>query len=161
MFGTDPVLRDLNSRITELTREVAALRGERQAARDDLAQLQDARELREEIETLKLEKGRLEEEHAREVREVRHMVGLEKMRGEFEREQATREARLEVREGAVDDKVQAFTERMEFVREQLTEQISYLKNDIISEVFKRLPVVEVNKTLEFSTDGGNGAASEG
>jgi predicted nucleic acid-binding Zn-ribbon protein len=91
MFGTDPVLRDLNSRITELTREVAALRGERQAARDDLAQLQDARELREEIETL----------------------------------------------------------------------ISYLKNDIISEVFKRLPVVEVNKTLEFSTDGGNGAASEG
>jgi hypothetical protein len=153
---TDPVAAELLDEIRSLKRDVAQLHGEREATKEELGLAKEAIALRREIETQKIERDRLKEAHEREVREVKHMVGLEKKRAEWEKEAAIREAKLEVREQAVDAKIDAFTEKLEFVQEQLTEQITYLKDDIIKEVFKRLPVVEVNKNLDFSANGANG-----
>src|SRR5271169_867147 len=56
------------------------------------------KKLKEELETLKIEKGRKEEEFAKREREIEHKVGLERKRQEFEITQAKREALVGVRE---------------------------------------------------------------
>ena len=161
MFKTeDSRVQEILDNLQSLSREVAELRGERESLREERRLTKTAADLRAEIETAKIERSTLQEAHEREVREVKHMVGLEKKRAEFEKDAAIREAKLEVRESAVDGKIETFTEKLEFVQAQLTEQITYLKDDIIKEVFKRLPVVEVNKSLDFSSNGRDHKAVE-
>jgi hypothetical protein len=69
-----------------------------QDAEKTLKRFGDLAKLREEIETLKIEKGRREEEFAKREREIEHKVGLERKRQEFEIEQAKRETSVKVRE---------------------------------------------------------------
>lgn len=150
----DPVAQQILDQIEDLAKKVSKLRGEH----EELGLAAEAAKLRRDIEESKIARDRLKETNDREIREVKHMVGLEKKRAEWEKESAIREARLEVRESAVDEKIQAFTEKLEFVEKQLTDQITYLKDDIVKEVFKRLPVVEVNKTLDFGQNGNSAKA---
>lgn len=143
----DSALATLTGQIRSLTKEVAGLRGERDA-QQGLRDLTDERnDLTARIERLKIEKDRTDETNRRERREVEHMVGLEKKRMEQERILAVREAELKVKEDAVDAKVAALTEQLDFSTKELGSQITYLKDDIIKQVFERLPIVEVNKTV--------------
>lgn len=96
-------------------------------AERSLAGIRDITDLREEIETLKIEKARREEEYARREREVEHKVGLERKRQAVELANATREATLKVREENLAADKTRFAEEMKFQRERFTTEVSYLK----------------------------------
>src|SRR2546425_3881351 len=94
----DPASEKILTELRDLKRQVAEIQGERDAVREDLKLSQNVVRLREELETLRIEKDRKQEEHAREKRDTEHMVGLQKKRQEFEEDAAKREAVLTVRE---------------------------------------------------------------
>lgn len=98
--------------------------------------------LQEEIETMKIEKAGMVEQHQREKREIEHKVGLHKMRQVQEIELAKREATVKAEEGNLEQKEEAFTERMEFFKEQLDTQVDYLQ-DMMKDILKRLPSAEI------------------
>ena len=136
---------DLKAEITALTRQRDWTKQERQ--------------LREEIETLRIEKGRIEEENARKLREVTHQVGLERLRQEAEAEQAKkdvdsarREAVLEVREKNLAAEREAFDKQMEFQRERFEQEQGYLR-DLLGQILKRLPDISVAIEQGRRTDG--------
>lgn len=93
--------------------------------------------LREEIETLKIEKGRREEDFARQQREVEHKVGLERKRQEFEVASAKREATLAVREENLKADRARFEEQMKFQTKRFEEEVGYLKG-MLSDVLKQI-----------------------
>lgn len=93
--------------------------------------------LREQIETLKIEKGRREEEFARQQREVEHKVGLERKRQEFEVASAKREATLAVREENLKADRARFEEQMKFQTKRFEEEVGYLKG-MLSDVLKQI-----------------------
>lgn len=95
--------------------------------------------LREEIETLKISKGRLEEENAKTLREVEHKVGLERKRQEFELESAKKEATLKVREENLAADQKRFKEQMEFHEKRFSEEVGYLKG-MLGQVLVKLGV---------------------
>ena len=109
------------------------------------AYLKQVTDLRAEIETLKIEKGRKHEEHAKEERELRHMIGLEKKRQEFEIEQARKETSLTVREENLAAEKTRFTEQMKFHEDRFKEEVGYLKG-MVKEVLDRLP--NINMEIE-------------
>lgn len=98
--------------------------------------------LRENIETLKIEKARKQEEYDRREREVEHKVGLERKRQEFESEATKREVRLEVREENLDADRKRFEEQMKFERERLEKQVDAL-NSLVEKLLVRLPSAEI------------------
>lgn len=107
-----------------------------------LAAIGEVTKLREEIETLKIEKGRREEEYARRDREIEHKIGLERKRQEFEITQGKREATLGVREENLKADRERFTQQMDFHEKRFTEEVGYLK-DMIGDMLKRLPTAEI------------------
>lgn len=160
MFGktTDPVLTDLAKRITDLTKEIACLRGKRDQLHEEFTLSDQVVTLRKELETLKLEKDRKEEKHAREKRETEHLVGLQKKRADQERELAVKEAKLEVREGNLTAKEDMFEERLDAITTQLKEQVDYLRTDIVKSLMERLPIFNVESVLNPQTGNGRGRA---
>lgn len=104
--------------------------------------------LREQVETLEMEKARKDEEHARKVREVEHKVGLERKRQEFEVEAAKRDATLTVREENLASDRKRFEDQMSFHEKRFTQEVGYLK-DLMTEVMKRLPEVTVTQTQDI------------
>ena len=101
--------------------------------------------LREELEKLKIEKARRDEEFERREREVEHKVGLERKRQEFELESGKKEAILKVREENLTADRKRFDEQMKFHDERFTAEVGYLK-DMLADIVKRLP------TAEFTAD---------
>lgn len=99
-------------------------------------------DLRAEIETLKIEHSRKQEERAREERELRHMIGLEKKRQEFEVESAKKETALKVREENLTADRKRFDEQMAFNTARFEKMEVYLK-EMMSEILGRLPNVNV------------------
>ena len=101
--------------------------------------------LTQEIEDLKISRGRLEEDNARSLREVEHKVGLERMRQDQDIKAATRDALLTVREENLTADRARFEEQMKFHEVQFTEQVDYLKG-MVASVLEALPSmhVEVN-----------------
>jgi flagellar motility protein MotE (MotC chaperone) len=75
------------------------------------------------------------------------MVGLERRRQEFEIGSAKREVTLGVREENLKADRERFEQQMKFTEERFDAEVKYLK-DLMGEILKRLPNVEVNKTLE-------------
>jgi len=102
--------------------------------------------LREQIEQLKIEKARREEDFARREREVEHKVGLERKRQEFEIAQSKREATVTVREENLKADRERFEQQLTFQNDRFTTEVGYLK-DMISGMLKRLPSAEVIATL--------------
>ncbi len=102
--------------------------------------------LREQIETLRIEKGRREEEIARKERDIEHKVGLERKRQEFEITQAKRETTVAVREENLTADKARFEEQMNFTRERFTTEVGYLK-EMMGEMMKRLPSAEILATI--------------
>jgi hypothetical protein len=101
--------------------------------------------LRSEIETLKIEKGRREEEFNRKEREVEHKVGLERKRQEFELSSGKREATLSVREENLAADRKRFEEQMKFHEDRFTAEVGYLK-DLLGQIMERLPSTEIALT---------------
>lgn len=110
-----------------------------------LARVGDLTKLREEIETLKIEKGRKEEEHSRREREVEHKVGLERKRQETEIGLAKREAVLAAKEEALVADRKRFEDQLTFHEKRFTEEVGYLK-EMIGSLAKKLPSATITET---------------
>lgn len=100
------------------------------------------KDLRETIETLKIERSRIQEEHAKREREIEHKLGLERKRQEMELELAKREAVLDVNEKNLQSERDQFEKQMEFIQERMATETGYLK-DMIGEVLARLPDAKI------------------
>lgn len=152
----DGLLRELRS----LKEDVAKLSGERDALKKERNLHTEAMTLREQIETLKIEKARLTEEHDRKERDVRHEVGLLRKQVEAETELATQEAVLKVREENLKADRDRFEEQMKFTTARFEKEVEYL-HDIAGKLLVRLPTVEVNKRIvEGVAAGSNGHSKD-
>lgn len=98
--------------------------------------------LQTDLETLKIEKDRKDEEYSRKDREIEHKIGLERTRQEFEVAQAKREATLEVEQKNLDADKDRFKSEMEFQRKRLEKEVDSL-NGLVKQLLKRVPSVEV------------------
>jgi hypothetical protein len=98
--------------------------------------------LREELETLRIEKGRKEEEFAKKEREIEHKVGLERKRQEFEIEQAKRETSVTVREENLSADRKRFEEQLEFHQQRFESEVKYL-HEMAEKLMERLPSAEI------------------
>lgn len=104
------------------------------------------KKLREELEVLKIEKARADEEMDRREREIEHKVGLERARQKHELEAGKREAILKVREENLDADRKRFEEQMAFHNKRFTEEVGYLKG-LMESLMERLP--DVSATIEL------------
>lgn len=120
------------------------VRGALADADSTLSRLGDLTTLRTELETLKIEKGRKEEEYARKEREIEHKVGLERKRQETEIGLAKREAILGAQEEALKADRKRFEDQLEFHEKRFTAEVGYLK-DLIGDLAKRLPEIRVEE----------------
>jgi len=111
-------------------------------AEKTMARIGELVKLRDEIETLKIEKGRREEEYAKKDREIEHKIGLERKRQEFEIAQSKREATVTIREENLKADRDRFESQMKFHDERFTQEVGYLK-DMIADMLKRLPSAEI------------------
>lgn len=98
--------------------------------------------LREELETLRIEKARKEEEFAKKEREIEHKVGLERKRQEFEVEQAKRETTVSVREENLKADRSRFEEQLKFHQERFETEVKYL-HEMMGQLMERLPSAEI------------------
>lgn len=94
--------------------------------------------LQENLETLKLEKARKDEDFERQKREVEHKVGLERKRQEFEVSSAKREATLSVREENLKADRERFESQMKFQNDRFEKEVGYLK-EMMKTIVERLP----------------------
>jgi len=109
--------------------------------------------LKEQIETLRIEKGRKEEEFARREREVSHKLGLERVRQEQDAANHKREIELEIKSGNLKASEERFKDQMEFQRKQLENQISNLQG-LVQKVFEKIPEVRhETKVIQRIGDG--------
>lgn len=112
-----------------------------------VADLSDrVKELRGEVETLTIEKGRKEEEFSRKEREVEHKVGLERKRQEQELTLAKRESTVSVREENLKADRDRFESQMKFQEERFTKEVGYLK-EMLGDIVQRLPSAEFTADL--------------
>jgi len=102
----------------------------------------DVLKLREEVEQLKIEKGRREEEFARREREIEHKLGLERARQAFEVDESKRTTMLDLREENLKADRQRFEEQLKFHEDRFAEEVGYLKG-MIGDIVKRLPTAEI------------------
>jgi chromosome segregation ATPase len=136
-------LTELREELERLTTEVSKISGQLKSRKDVLALTDEAIDLKEKIQDLKIEKSRLTEEHDKEKREVQHFVGLEKKRQEVEMDQATRGAKLDVREANLEADKERFEKHIQFVEKRMTDHLGDMK-DLLTQVMERIPTVSVN-----------------
>lgn len=136
----------------DLLNEIAELRVDVKALREERSDLESGSKLKRQVEDLKLEKDRLKEEHARETRETEHMVGLTRKKQEQDAAHQRREieverdkAKLEVREENLEAAQDRFDEHIAFQGKRFEAEVGYLK-DILGQILDRLPTVTVDKT---------------
>ena len=118
-------------------------------AESELAQVKTLGGLRQQIETLTIERDRKQEEFDRKEREVEHKIGLERKRQEFEITQAKREATVSIREENLKADRERFAEQLKFHEDRFSKEVGYLK-EVLTEIVKRLP------SAEFTADLGGG-----
>ena len=148
----DKVLAEIRG----MRQQVAELSGEIDGLKKEKGTYAELRKTREELETLKIEKARIVEDNERQERETRHEVGLLRLQVEAEQKIATEEAVLQVREENLQADRTRFEEQMKFTTDRFEKEVGYL-HEMIGQVLKRLPYVEVNKrVLEGVAANGNG-----
>jgi chromosome segregation ATPase len=146
---TDPVAERLIREIQMLSKQVAELKGEKEAINERRSLSAELTELREELELLKIEKARREEDHARERREVEHATGLHRKQSEWERTKAVEEARLTVREENLSAERKRFEEQLDFSKAQIQAEVDRMEK-LIQGLMDRLPTVTVEKSIDFA-----------
>lgn len=133
--------------LTELQKDILArVEGDLKGIRSVVDLAAKVKALREEKETLLVEKARREEEFARKEREIEHKVGLERKRQEFELSSGKREATLSVREENLAADRKRFEDQMAFHEKRFTEEVAYLKQ-IIGDIADRLPTANFTGNL--------------
>lgn len=145
---TDPAIEQLGEKIEELTKTVAKLRGEKDALSEHQKLVRERDALREELEVLKIEKDRRDEEFARERREIEHATGLHRKQSEWERTKAVDEAKITVREENLSAERTRFSEQIEFHKEQIRSEVNRMEK-LISGLMDRLPTITVEKTVDL------------
>jgi hypothetical protein len=158
LFGREPErpavdAEKLEKRVTDVVREILgkaladteSLLGKLRSSFDIAKHVT---ELREQLETLKIEKARKDEEFAKREREIEHKVGLERKRQEFEIQQSKREAVVSVQEENLKADRKRFEEQLKFHEDRFTQEVKYLK-DMVTEVLKRLPTSEIKTNVEI------------
>jgi hypothetical protein len=150
----DPRADELLEELRGLKRQVAEIKGERDAGKEAVKLTDDIVRLKKDLTALEIQKDRETETHEREKREVEHMVGLEKKRQSFEVDAAKRDVKLTVREENLKEDRKRFEEEMKFTRERFEKEVGYLQS-LMKEVLERLPTVTVEKSIDltFPTNG--------
>jgi hypothetical protein len=133
--------------IKGLRKDIAELKGEREARTKERDLHDEVLKLREEKEQLLISKSRVKEEQERKEREVRHEVGLLRKQVDAEQEIAVQQAKIEIREQNLKADRDRFEEQMQFTTDRFEREVGYLR-EIAKELMKRLPTVEVNKRME-------------
>jgi len=126
-----------------LADELAGLKAEVKALREERDATKEAARLRKDIESLKVEKSRLAEDNARKIREVEHKTGLMRTRQEHEVENAKRQTELDVREQGLKADKKRFEDEMKFQRERLQGEVDRVSLTL-DKILERLPVIEVS-----------------
>lgn len=139
MFGS-PTLKDTERVVRETVERI--VKDALQDAESALASAGKITKLREELETLRIEKGRKEEEFAKKEREIEHKVGLERKRQEFEIEQAKRETSVTVREENLSADRKRFEEQLEFHQTRFETEVKYL-HEMAEKLMERLPSADI------------------
>jgi len=151
-------IEGLREQIEVLEREVRKLVQQRDDLQTEAGLSDTIISLRKRITELEIEEAKKTEAFDREKREVEHMVGLERRRADFEREAAIREAELSVREqnlAAVQENLQ---KQIDFMVERFTEEVGYLKTEVLAVVIKALPNVNVELGRQFGNGNGKDKA---
>jgi hypothetical protein len=112
-----------------LSRKIETLQGKMDALGESL-------ELKREVEALKIERSKIEEDFARERREIEHKLGLEKRRQEADLEAAIKGA--DARERWQKQQEEQFDEKLDWFKEQTAEHQKLSK-----EILSRLPKITV------------------
>jgi hypothetical protein len=151
----DPDSAKILAELQTLKRDVAKLRGEKEALDEARKTENNIITLKKELTTLQIERDREKEKHDREKREVEHMVGLQRKRGDFETKAAAREARLDVREENLEADKKRFDEHVTFIEERFAEELKQQRK-LMERFLERMPTT---KQL-ISVGGGNGNGGE-
>lgn len=164
MFKTqtpDPLVQELLEEVRRLSKQIATLKGEKDAIDERRALLEDRDNLASQIEQLKIEKDRREEDFARERREVEHATGLHRKQSEWERTKAVEEASIKVREENLSAERQRFQDQIDFNKAQIKAEVDRMEK-LISGLMERLPTVTVEKSIDFQlAHNGNGGGNGG
>ena len=150
LFTDDKLARELKGEILGLRRDIAALKIEREEATKERDLSKQVVELQAKIAELRVEESRITEEYERQEREVRHEVGLLRKQVEAETEMATAEAVLKVREENLTADRDRFEQQMKFTTERFEKETIYLR-DIMGQILKRLPTIELSKRITEGT----------
>jgi hypothetical protein len=154
VFGktADPVLsrEDIETR-QELANEIAGLRAEVRALRNEKDRTQEVNDLQRQITTLQIEKDKLTEDNDRKIRETTHKVGLLKLEQEQEVANARRQTELEVREGNLAAERKTFEDQMTF-RSQHFEREMGRFDSILTKLLENQAAVTASLNVE-RTDG--------
>lgn len=142
----DPQIEEMVGKIEDLTREIAALRGERDGLKGARALEAERQALTEQIERLKVEKDRANEDNLRKVREAEHTAGLHRRQAEWESKRSAEEAILKVQQENLSKDQKRFEEQMEFHKAQISAEVSRL-DGMVTSLMERLPIVNVNKKV--------------
>jgi len=147
MSRRDEKLEALTTEVAGLKAEIKRLRVERDAVGESVELTEELNTLKRKLADAKIDESRQSEKFERDKRETEHMVGLERKRQEFEIDQARREAMLEVNQANLSAKEGQFAEQMKFMQDRLTQEVTYLKDDILKVVLDRLPTVTVDRNI--------------
>lgn len=107
--------------------------------------------LKETVADLEIQRAKKKEEFDRREREIEHKVGLQKKRTEFEVESARKEALLDVREENLVKDRKRFDEHMEFYKQQMETQTTYLK-ELVEAALARTPDAKILATIGGGKD---------
>ena len=127
-------------------RTASELRAILSNARKDRSYALQAIDLRGEIETLKIEKATIKEEHSRKDREIEHKVGLQRTRQTMEVEIAKRETTVQVREENLVAQEDRFKEHMDFLTGRLEGEVKY-QREMIADMIERMPSAKILANL--------------
>lgn len=150
--SSDAQLVKLAADIEKLTREVAALRGEKKAITEARELEENVINLKKKVVELEIVRDKKQEEFDRRDRELTHMIGLEKKGQEVEIKQASEAARLTVREENLQGERKQFDKQMRFREDRFDGEVAYLKG-LMEKVLERLPAVTIDRHIEEKVGG--------
>lgn len=145
--GDDPRAAEILSKIETVSRDLAELKGERAALKDETDLYEQLVTLKKELVDLQIQRDKEKEQHDRIKREIEHKVGLHKKQVELEITAAKKETELSVKEENLKAEKERFEKEIAFMRERFETEVGYLR-DMMGEVLNRLPNVEVSRTYE-------------
>jgi hypothetical protein len=161
LLNRDPVSTKILDAIRSVSKQLAEMKGERDAVSEELGLSTRVVSLEREKTKKEIELDRVKEQHERERREIEHMVGLHKKRTEQEIEIAKREQVVTLREENLKADRDRFEQQMEFMQKRMEGELERL-NGLTSEILDRLPKIEFNRTVEerYEKNGNSHVAEE-